>query len=118
MEPLAFKDFVTDAMRYWEPRRIVYNAVLAAIVLIYFGLNYQNAKANLTGDVVLFMFLLAVLANVAYCGAYIVDVFAQISGYREVWRKFRWVLFLTGVVFAGILTRFWAMSLFSIVSSR
>ena len=27
------RDAITDALRYWEPRRLAYNAVLALIVL-------------------------------------------------------------------------------------
>jgi len=39
---------------------------------------------------VLLLFLLAVLANVACCAAYVVDIFA--SGYREQWWKLRWIV--------------------------
>jgi hypothetical protein len=32
MDAQAFRGSLTDAIRYWEPRRSVYNVVLAAIV--------------------------------------------------------------------------------------
>jgi hypothetical protein len=64
----------------------------------------------------LILFLLAVLANVAYCAAYPVDVFVQASGFRERWLKYRWVLFFIGVAFAAVVTRFWALAFFSPVS--
>jgi hypothetical protein len=57
------------------------------------------------------VFLLAVIANVLYCAAYLPDVFAEISAYRDLWRKYRWVLFLTGLTFAGVVTRFIAMGI-------
>ncbi len=113
MEIQTLRESLTDAIRYWEPMRLAYNAVLAGIVLIYFLIVYSTSKVNFSVDGILTLFLLAVLANVAYCAAYLVDIFAQSSGYRETWRKNRWVLFAIGLLFAGTITRFWAASMFS-----
>jgi len=113
MDSQSFQEFVTDAIRFWEPLRVAYNLVLGAIVLIYFAMGYPASKTSVTFDGVLLVILLAVLANVAFCAAYIPDVFAQASGYRETWRKVRWVLFAVGLLFASILTRFWAMGMFA-----
>lgn len=113
MDGQSFREFVTDAIRFWEPLRVAYNLVLGAIVLIYFAIGYPASRANVTFDGVLLVILLAVLANVAFCAAYIPDVFAQASGYRETWRKVRWVLFAIGLLFASIVTRFWAMGMFA-----
>jgi hypothetical protein len=107
-----FKESATDAIHYWEPRRLAYNAVLSAVVLAYFGMNYPASKSHLSVDGALLVFLLAVMANVAYCAAYVVEVFAQMSGYRDQWRRHRWMLFMVGSLFAGVLTRFYAMSFF------
>jgi hypothetical protein len=112
MDATTLRENATDAIRYWEPRRLIYNAVLAAIVLIYFVMSYPASKAQLSLESAQGVFLLAVLANVAYCTAYVVDVFAQISGYRELWQKYRWILFVIGALFAGIITRFVAMGMF------
>ena len=46
---------------------------------------------------------MAVLANVAYCAAYVVDIFA--SGYRKQWWKLR-IIFKIGLLFAAITIRF------------
>jgi hypothetical protein len=113
MDAQNFRDAATNAIRYWEPRRLVYNLVLAVIVLTYFGLNYPGAKVALSVDGVLWIFVLAVLANVAYCAAYVVDIFAQVSGYQAIWRKYRWILFLIGALLAGTMTRFFALVFFS-----
>jgi hypothetical protein len=109
----TIRESLTDAIRFWEPLRLVYNAVLAIIVLAYFWLGYPPSKAGLSVDSILFIFVMAVLANIAYCTAYVVDVFAQASGYRDKWRKHRWILYATGLLFAGVLTRFWAMAMFA-----
>jgi hypothetical protein len=112
MNAPILRESLTDAISYWEPLRLVYNAALAIIVLIYFWIGYPPSKAELSVNSILFIFLLAVLANVAYCAVYLVDIFAQASGFREPWRKNRWILFAIGLLFAGVITRFWAVGMF------
>jgi hypothetical protein len=108
----SFKDYVTDAIKFWERWRLVYNLVLAAIVIIHFGAGYPASKAVLTLDSALGLFLLAVVANIAYCAAYIADIFAQASGFRELWQRYRWLLFVIGTTFAAIITHFVATGVF------
>jgi predicted MFS family arabinose efflux permease len=103
---------VSDALAYWEPRRLVYNAMLALIVVTYFVLNWPQSRTAVSVDGVLILFVLAVLANVCYCAAYLGDVFVQISGFREAWQKWRWLLFGVGMVFAAIITRWFAIGFF------
>jgi hypothetical protein len=107
------RDALTDAIRYWERRRIVYNVALAAIVLGLFVANLPASTAHLNLDLAQGLFVLAVLANVAYCAAYPVDVFAQMSGVRGTWLRYRWILFVIGLLFAGIIARFIAQSMFT-----
>lgn len=112
MDAQTFRDSVTGAIRYWEPRRLVYNLVLSAIVLTYFGMHYPATMSLLSIDSVVFLFLLVVLANVAYCAAYPVDIFVSASSYREQWQKRRWMLFSIGLLFAAVITRFFALGMF------
>jgi len=112
MNASTLRDYATDAIKFWEPRRVVYNLVLTAVVIIYFGIGYPASKALLSIDFLLGLFLLAVIANVAYCAAYLVDIFAQASGFRELWQRYRWLLFAIGTTFAAIITRFAAMGMF------
>ena len=116
MDSLTLRDNLTAAIGFWEPRRVIYNAVLAAIVISYFALGYPASKAVLSVDFALGVFLLAVVANVAYCAAYLVDVFVQASGFRKVWLRSRWVLFAIGTAFAAVITRFLAMGMFTKVN--
>jgi hypothetical protein len=112
MDGPTLRDYFTDAIKFWEPRRVIYNLVLAAIVIMYFSVGYPSSKSVLSVDFLLGLFLLAVAANVAYCAAYLVDVFVQASGFREVWQRSRWVLLVIGITFAAVITRFVAMSMF------
>jgi len=107
------KSYLTNAIYYWEIRRIVYNAVLAAIVVGYFVANLPASSQLITPDIIFALFILAVLANIAYCAAYLADIVAQMSGFRDLWLRLRWLLFLIGLAFASILTRWFAMGFFS-----
>jgi hypothetical protein len=91
---------------------VLYNLALAAIVIGYFVAGYPTSKAVLSIDFALGLFLLAVAANVAYCAAYLADIFVQASGFRDIWKRARWVLFAIGTLFAAIITRFIAMGMF------
>ena len=112
MEAATLREYATDAIRYWEPKRLLYNGVLGASVILYFSVNLPRSKSFLTLDGILFFFVLAVLANVAYCAAYVVDIFVQGSGFRDLWRSYRWVLLVVGLVFASVLTRYFCIASF------
>lgn len=114
METSSLREFATDAIKFWEPFRILYNLVLAAIVVAYFAIGYPLSKSLISVDFCLGLFLLAVIANVAYCAAYVVDIFAQASGFRELWQRYRKLLFIIGTLVAAILTRFIAMGMFHV----
>lgn len=70
MDGATFRDFATEAIRYWEPRRLIYDALLAVIVIAYFALGYPASKVHFEPNEILGLFLLAVMANVAYCAVY------------------------------------------------
>ncbi len=111
--PSSVRDAVSDAIRYWELRRIAYNAVLGLVVLAYFAVHWPRSGAKTSFEGILLVFVLAVLANVCYCAAYLGDVFVQISGLRAVWQRWRWVLFVIGTTFAAIITRWFAIGFFT-----
>jgi hypothetical protein len=106
MKDVTLQEILTDAIRYWEPRRMAYNLVLVIVVASVFGWNWPASAERVSADLLQKLFVLAVLANAAYCAAYAIDVAAQWSAFRPTWRRYRWVLFGIGVVFAGILARF------------
>jgi hypothetical protein len=113
MTEMTIHELLTDAIRYWELRRIAYNIILVSIVLVVFVLQLPDSRSALSADLAQSLFILAVLANVAYCAAYVVDVVAQYSAFRATWKRYRWSLFAIGVVFAGIIARFIAAGMFS-----
>jgi hypothetical protein len=108
MENLPFREALSNAIRYWERMRILYNAVLILIVGSCFFYNYPASKETLKLGWTLLLFLLAVGANVVYCAAYVVEIPVQMSQYGERWVKIRWVLLVVGTACAGILAYFWS----------
>ena len=112
MSEMTVRDALADALRYWELRRIAYNAVLGVVVSIMFVLHWPASRSALSGELLQTLFFLAVLANAAYCAAYLLDVVAQYSGFQATWRRHRWMLFAVGVVFATIITKFFAEGMF------
>jgi hypothetical protein len=110
---LHLREVVTDSLRYWERRRIFYNLVLAVIVGAHVMAAWPRSRSALTVDGVLRLFVLAVLANVAYSAVYVADVFIQVSGFRDGRAGWRWILLAVGFTFAAVLAHFVSAGLFS-----
>ena len=106
-------EFVTAALRYWEPRRIFYNLVLIVVVLVHFILSLPSSKSLIAWNNILEVFVLAILANVFYCAAYLVDIFVQLSCFRDDWLRWRWLLLTIGTTFAAVLAHFYSSGMLS-----
>jgi len=102
---LDFSTVASNALHYWERKRLVYNGALALISIVIIVGGLPRSLAALTFNMAQQFFLLAVIANVLYCSAYVVDVFVQLSRYRETWLRMRWLLLLIGTSAAGIIAR-------------
>jgi len=113
MSAVSFREAASNAIRYWERARIGYNIVLAVVVIGYYIAGLPGSKSQLSVDLGLGLFILAVLANVAFCAAYAVDIFAQMSSYSALWLRVRWVVLVVGILFAAAITRFIAMGMFA-----
>ena len=104
--------YVANALRYWEPRRLIYNAVLAIVVVAHVIAARPESRAQLTFDSLLGAFILAVLANIAYCAVYVPDIFVQFSGLDAPWSRGRIVLLIVGTAFAATITHFVMQGIF------
>jgi hypothetical protein len=104
--------YAADGLRYWEPRRLIFNGVLALVVLVHFFAAWPASRERLSFDLMLGIFFLAVLANICYCAVYLVDLFVQFSGLHAAWRFGRVVLLSVGTAFAATIAHFFAKGLF------
>jgi hypothetical protein len=102
-----FRGLLFDAIRFWEPRRLVYNFVLAAVAGVWLVATWPHFRAALTLSSLLLLAILALLANVCYCASYLVDIPMQGSSLGNVWRRRRWGLWLIGTLFAIVVANYW-----------
>lgn len=102
-----FRGIFSDATRYWEIRRVPYNFVLAGIVVIWLVSTWPHFRPALTLRSMVLVLILAVLANVCYCSAYLVDIALQFSGFHDTWRRWRLVLWLAGIFVAVVIANYW-----------
>jgi len=108
-----FKQSIGNALHYWEARRVVYNAVLLAVLAGWVILTWPHFRSvrlkgippGETHPTLLILTILAFLANVCYCAAYLVDIPLQLT--FATWSKYRWVLLLTGLFFAILVENYW-----------
>jgi hypothetical protein len=98
---------LANAIRYWEPRRLVYNLVLIAVTAVWFAATWPHFRAALTLRSFLLFSVLGLLANACYCAAYLVDIAMQCSSLGTFWKQRRWGLWLVGTLFAMVVASYW-----------
>ncbi len=82
-----------ELIGYWEPRRLLFNGLLALAVTV---LLQQQGQWSQALQQLPWLLLAALLANLCYCLAYPLDLGLQVSKYRDRWMPFRPWLFLAG----------------------
>ncbi|MGO9086073.1 MAG: hypothetical protein ACLP6G_11180 [Terriglobales bacterium] len=95
------------AARFWERGRILYNAILTLIVLLWVVLTWPHFRPALTLGALEALVVLALAANLCYSAAYLADFFMQGLLSIQHWRRFRQVLWLLGMLFAILLENYW-----------
>ena len=98
---------IKDALKFWEVGRLGYNAVLATLTLAWVILTWPHFEPAFTWRGGFMLLVLAGIANVLYCAAYPVDLLLQHSELRPLWRQWRWLLWVSGTLFALMLACYW-----------
>ena len=99
---------LADAASYWEPMRIVYNGVLAVLVLACWGLDIVSSGPGQWLGAALVLMIFAGIANALYCLAYPIDLAFQMVPVIQRRKEFRWLLFAAAVIVASVLA-LWVM---------
>ena len=108
--PAAFQGSsspLRNAARYWEPRRIGYNAALAALCVYWVVATWPHFQPAFNLPDLGRLLVLGLLANVCYSAAYLVDLPLQTSAVRDWWLRNRWLVWLIGTLFALLLAYYW-----------
>jgi len=97
----------SDALRFWEVRRILYNLILAAVSFAWLAATWPHFQPALAPHSLFLLSILALIANACYCVAYLVDIPMQLADLGAVWKRYRWILWLAGTLVAFVLTNYW-----------
>ena len=103
----SFRGLLKDAVRYWEVRRVIYNAALVLVCVIWVLATWPHFRPAFAWWAVPPMAFLALVANICYSAAYLVDIPMLQSSRADVWRNWRWGLWAAGTVFAIVLANYW-----------
>jgi len=95
------------AARFWEPRRLVYNALLFAVCVIWVVKTWPHFRPAMTLESLGIMTVLALLANVCYCAAYLGEILIQNASSSEGWNRQRWAIWVAGTLFAIFFENYW-----------
>ncbi|MGH9686356.1 MAG: hypothetical protein ACRD5K_04610 [Candidatus Acidiferrales bacterium] len=101
-----WREVLSDAIGYWEPRRVAYNLILAVIVVAWVAFSWPHFHPAMNFEFLVLMAVLAVWANICYCAAYLVDFPMQFSFFRQRWLRWRWGLWVGGMLFATLLANY------------
>ncbi len=102
-----FREVLSDAIRYWEPRRVAYHLILTSVVIAWVVVSWPHFRPAMRWESLVLMAVLAVWANICYCAAYVVDFPVQFSFFRQRWLRWRWGLWVSGMLFATLLANYW-----------
>jgi len=103
----SFRSCLSQAARFWEPRRIAYNLILAVVVVLWVLLSWPHFRPIFHLSSLLLLVVLALVANACYAAAYLIDVPAQFTSFRASWSRWRWGLWLLGTILAVVLENYW-----------
>ena len=84
------EEITSSAIAFWEPARVLYNLILLLGILLECGFTPEPLLHALPE-----LFLMLMIANIAYCIGYIPDLFVQLSTYRNRILPIRWLCWLT-----------------------
>jgi hypothetical protein len=102
-----WRENMAEAIRFWEPLRIAYNLLLTSVVILWVLGTWPRLRGVLGWASLLPLGVLALLANVCYCAAYLVDIPIQRAKLTNALRKWRWVLWVAGTLLAIVLANYW-----------
>jgi len=90
-----------EGSRFWERARILYNAAQLLLTIVLFALRWPDSRLLLSQIPAYLAF--ALVSNLLYSSAYFAEAILLIDDLRPFARRLRWLILLTGTVFACFL---------------
>ena len=104
--PSPWKGLI-EAARFWEPRRLLYNLLLFVVAVIWVVKSWPHFRPAMTLESLGIMTVLALLANVCYCAAYLAEILIQNATLRASWNRQRWTIWIVGMLLAILFENYW-----------
>jgi hypothetical protein len=96
-------------VRFWEPRRVLYNALLTGVVVLCAALNWQSFRAVRPGPLLLALLVLGLLANLCYSAAYLLEWPLQAANRGAGFAPWRWSLWAAGTALSMLVASYWML---------
>ncbi len=96
-----------EAIRYWEPRRLVYNLLLSAVAVGWLVFTWPRLRPAFSLIPALQMAALALIANLLYSLAYLAELALSGAAARAALPYLRGAIWVLGTVLAIILENYW-----------
>jgi len=96
-----------DAARFWEPRRLLYNLLLFVVVMIWVVRTWPHFRPAMNLEALGIMTVLALLANLCYCAAYLAEILIQNATTSAARNRQRWAIWLVGTLLAILFENYW-----------
>jgi len=96
-----------EAMRFWEPRRLLYSLILGVAVVIWIVASWPHFRVAFSFGNLLRLIGLGLIANAFYCAAYLVDIPLQLLASSAMRARWRWGLWLLGTLLALLIENYW-----------
>jgi hypothetical protein len=104
---VSIRGSFANALRAWEPRRALYNFILALVVGEWLLATWPHFRPAFHLSSLLLLSVLALLANVCFCAAYLVDIPLQRSAAVNRLTYYRWALWTIGTLLAISFANYW-----------
>jgi|SRR6516164_11786748 len=96
-----------SASRFWEARRLPYNIVLVIAGSVWFTLGWRKLPRTPNFADLGALLVLALLANLCYCAAYIPDILLQSLVTPSACDRWRRGLWIAGTLVAMLAESYW-----------
>lgn len=90
--------------RFWERGRLAYNGIQLMLVGIMVATRWPDSRHLFVDANPGNFFTFAIIANLLYCAAYLVEALLQLPWLKPEPRPVRWCVLIRGTFFACILT--------------
>jgi hypothetical protein len=96
-----------EAIRFWEPRRLIYNLLLLAVTVTWVLATWPHFRPAMNLIAALQISVLGLLANVCYSAAYLMEFALQGASSGKLRQSLRWAVWLVGTILAFVLANYW-----------